>query len=412
MSDDILEKNIERLLKKAYRPVPEEQVERSVSGFRRRLEPAPRPNRWMMPVAALMLIAVSVAVIATLEGSAPRSDDPIIPLDASMPSRTVKSDPLYVGWNGGWTVHRYSITKDSWETWKSPDDKGDYAIAAVGPIGAVVLKKREGYSGWFFDLRRQKWQAVPEAPMPGPPGILDSIQISFVDHRVLVWGYGPGDPHGALLDTRTLKWTAIPEAPVPPRYRAVYGMIGKKFAVWGGYRGQPGLRAMGAEVNPTSDGALYDAAGNAWTTMPDAPMGYGYGASGATWRNGMVILCDKGSAILDPSSAKWTPLEGCPVKRLRHVTCAVSGKTLFVWSSTGEGFLCDLKSKRWTEIPKAPIRPRSMANVHVSGSKIIVWGGWASRFQRSGAIFDIRTRAWTKIAKPPGDTPKALHPGW
>jgi hypothetical protein len=321
-------------------------------------------------------------------------------------------DPVCVGWDGAWAVYRYSPAKREWLTWKSPATplprKG---FPAVGPKAAVAIDPDARYSGWLFDLETHKWTQVPESPLVRD-SVMDPIVVAFVGESLVVWGYTRPPLHGAVLNLKTMKWAPMAEAPIKRRFRAPYGVIGKKVIVWGGY------------FNHLQDGAVYDVERDAWEQMPAAPMLFSGGIARDVWRDRFLIFGGGrghgAGALYDPTGRTWEQIEPAPLDVGIASACTISGDRLFLWSGDktvkDNGAVYDLARKEWKKIAPSPLEPRQLSFAHAAANRVTVWGGWVSdtpaRFFRDAAVYDLDTDRWEKLPDLPAELPYALHPGW
>ena len=335
------------------------------------------------------------------------------------------TDPVYLGWNRGCVVYRYSHADGKWRSWTGPKAfLPDKLIPAVGPAAAAGVDPGTGYGGWLFDLHAEKWTTIPPSPIAPPRGSMDPIAAAFVGHELVVWGADDGDVQGAALDTKALTWRPVAKAPVPPRYRCVTAVAGTKLLVWGGY-GPWDERRSG----PLDSGAVYDAPTDTWTKMPPAPVEGAPSWSAGAESNGRLVVVGywpggrQGAMVFDPAAGKWEALPDVPFAAGSYSSCAADKDRLFVWSgnppgargATAEGAVYEFAKRKWQKLPEAPIEPRVLAFARVQGPAVTFWGGWLSsptEFMMDGATYDAASRTWKAIARLPGDAPYEMHPGW
>lgn len=370
--------------------------------------------------AATGLILLAVLVPAAGRGSDAPGDAPPVPDPA-----TAVTDPVYVGWDRGCVVYRYSRPAKKWSSWKGPKAfLPEKAIAVVGPHAAAALDPAAGYGGWLFDLHAEKWSTIPQSPIAPPRGNMDPVAAAFVGGELVVWG-AEADIQGAALDTRTLKWRPIANAPVVPRRRCVTAVVGTKLLVWGGY-GRLNERMTG----PLDDGAVYDAASDTWAKLPPPPVeGPRYGPAAAESNGRLVLFGGRGragvpfgGAVYDVAAGACDTLPDAPLDIGVNGACAADKERLFVWSGSSVagggapgGMVYDFRTRKWSKLPEAPIPPRLLSFARVHGSSLTVWGGWVSTppaFMMDGATYDALTGTWDEIATLPGDVPYEMHPGW
>ena len=165
-------------------------------------------------------------------------------------------------------------------------------------------------------------------------------------------------------------WSALPPAPLAARTEMAGAWTGHQFVVWGGMGGANRDQRFG-------DGAAYDPATQAWTTLPAAPI---------SARSSMASV--------------WT------------------GSRLFIWGGStqltdgalrtaADGALYDPATKTWRKLPAAPLSARKYAQAFWLDGKVIVLGGQPAvtsatvESNTDLAMFDPATNTWSKaIAMP------------
>jgi hypothetical protein len=349
------------------------------------------------------------------------------------------SDPVSVGWDGGWVVYRYSESDGRWSSWKSPDAPLPYKVfPAVGPHAVAIIDPKAGYGGWHFDLHARNWSPIPISPISGPTSFMDRIPTAFVGPHLVVWGMTRDVPHGAVLDTRTMKWKPIAEAPIPIRYRAATAVVGSRLIVWGGFG--PNDPGNPRRIGPLKNGAVYDVDKDLWEEMPAPPepapaLNYAW----TTWNDRLVLFGGTANRVhlrtglvYDPVARSWEAIPEAPFDLGRNSACAASKDRLFVWSGewhtppvagdgrtrySSNGGTYDFARRQWQKLPDAPIEPRLLAYALARGTEVSVWGGWDSSttpppFFRSGATYDLEQGTWRPLPPLPADLPYAVHSGW
>ena len=381
-----------------------------------------------MSLRTASLAAVLFSLLAPLAHAAPERAPEPVPVRVPAPAEAPVTDPVYIGWERACVVYRYSPAEDKWTSWKGPRALlPRTVIPIVGAHFAAALDPGAGYAGWLFDLDARRWTKVPPSPIAAPQGIMDPIAAAFVGSELVVWGAMNGDVQGAVLDTQALRWRPVARAPVVPRYRCVTAVLGSRLMVWGGY-GPLGPRRIG----PQEDGAIYDASNDAWTRLPPPPVpGHRYGCAAGVIGGRFVVFggtigghAARGGMTFDPATGKWDVIPDAPAHVGAMAACAAAGDRLFVWSgtpdgggggATAEGAVYDLRTRRWTKLPEAPIPPRLLGFARLDEHGATVWGGWESSpeaFLMDGARYDFDKQAWRAIAPLPADVPKEMHPGW
>lgn len=170
-----------------------------------------------------------------------------------------------------------------------------------------------------------------------------------------------------------IDWSRTPGIPVPPREYSVWAADVDRIAFWGG-RDQGGRR---------TDGAIYQ--GGEWHALP--------------------------AVEIEPRVA---------------MTVTLAGDHLVVWSGGdhpryfADGVVYDLRTRASRKIPPAPIVGRARPSVANLGGKILFWGGVLDstllvqsegpvqtmgfplpRYPNDGAILDLATLEWKKMADTP-----------
>jgi hypothetical protein len=115
-------------------------------------------------------------------------------------------------------------------------------------------------------------------------------------------------------------WRPIADAPIAPRFQALSIAMDDRVLVWGG-----------SGDNSLLDGAVYDAAHDTWTKLPDSPLPSGDTIGAWTGREAIVVSGETGdivAAAYDPQADTWRTLAEPPL------TNASSALNHAVWTGT------------------------------------------------------------------------------
>jgi hypothetical protein len=285
-------------------------------------------------------------------------------------------------------------------------------------------------AGAAYDPAADRWELLPEAPVPGRIG----ASAVWTGHEVLFWGGQAGAgtivADGAAYDPAARRWRTLPPAPIGPRTQHQSVWTGREMVVWGGYSRccpvdsvlhDPGAAAFdpGADrwrriadvpapwsgddgfAATVADGGrplvwrrgrlgAYDPGANSWTGVPGPPMPTppSPSASGSTtdpvalavvagqdiftWNGGAGRL---GGLAYRPSTSTWrrtAPLDA----QTGSAVVAAGPDRLFVAAGQSARILeYRIADDRWQELPLPPIPTRSGASLVWTGSELVVWGG-------------------------------------
>jgi len=347
------------------------------------------------------------------------------------------TDPLCVGWDGGWVLQRYSLARNEWTTFKSrpvqrPVPAGAAAAVITGETGIVVVGSKWRSGAWLFDFAESKWRQFPESVASALKGTGSDVG-TFVGPRLILWGMCQRSPHGSVLNVKTLEWTRLPDAPVASRNSCAHALIGDKFVVWGGIGWLDPADTTAA--GPLQDGAVYDLKQNQWEKMPAPPVVFrGFHSVYGVWRDRLFVLAPegkgKGAGLYDPAGRSWERMAAPPFEVGHLPASAIVGDRLFLWSGSKkvlrppndpeteyvrDGAIYDFQKKEWTKVPDAPIAGRRRGLAKAVGSHVVVWGGWVGQGGpddtccRDGAVYDLDKGTWRRIADLPIGIPWELY---
>jgi hypothetical protein len=333
-----------------------------------------------------------------------------------------------LGWHDGWTLFEYSLTKNKWNSTKSPVGGLIRSHETCGPQIAARLVSSKRFTGEYFDRENRTWHLIGQSPLGNQLGGMRGTAVT-VGTKVVVFADTTSPPRGAVYDTQTRNWRVIAEAPIVPRLRCARVVIGHNVLYWGGYGGgfDPTQRDASG---PLTDGASYNLQSDEWVMLPESPVKFDkrmYGMGWAVWDGKLVVVGGRENRlgmIYDPKAQSWQLTTEAPFPVACNSACAVVGDSLFLWSGgdplDGRGVLYDFRAKIWKETARAPITGRYLPFAQSCGSKVIVWGGWITSkavangvsFVSSGASYDVLLDTWDRIPDMPGEVPYELHPGW
>jgi N-acetylneuraminic acid mutarotase len=117
----------------------------------------------------------------------------------------------------------------------------------------------------------------------------------------------------------------------------------------------------------------------------------------------------------DPAAGRWERVEAGGLSVPGQGIGIHSARRLVLWGGTGDSreeiAYFELRSRSWKKIPRPPIEPRDAYAAAVRDDRLAVWGGtraWAS-YDADGAVFDFRTGLWEAL--PPAPIEGRAWPG-
>ncbi len=279
--------------------------------------------------------------------------------DRWKPVSSAPTGPL-AGPTAVWTGRRVLL-------WGARQAEGE---AEASPVGAL------------YDPVADSWTAISPTP-------LRSVDQSLVwtGEVLLAWGGSVGESpagDGAAYDPDTDTWTPMARAPIAARFDHTAVWTGDRMIVWGGFSGEesPSRDAFG-------DGAAYDPAADAWTSLPAAPIAaramhvaVWTGTSMVVWggaANASGLVRD--GAVYDPGTRTWTAMPPAPLTPRTFASGVADRGTLLVWGgenengATDDGAAYDVATGAWRSLPGGPLAPRSRHSAVWTGSAMLVWGG-------------------------------------
>jgi len=226
-------------------------------------------------------------------------------------------------------------------------------------------------AGAAYDPATDSWR--PVAP---PPGFVAGRSESTVGPGVWTGRELVSWQSGLAYDPATDRWREIATAPLAPRTDEVVVAVPQGVLVWGGCDTAEGNCDDG-RTGSFTDGALYDPATDAWTSLPAGPLGGGF-RSVATWTGDEVVIVVPDAAdgrrpsvaAFDPATRAWRTLSAPPEG-------APTGETVLVWT----------------------------------GSDLVLWGGYVgidmTTSTGAGLVLDPRTGTWRALE--PSSDPRRGH---
>ena len=189
------------------------------------------------------------------------------------------------------------------------------------------------------------------------------------------------------------------------------------------------------DTSALADGASYDVAGDAWTTLPAPPSALSAGRMypAAVYGAGQLLVwggSEGGSATsftvkatgarYDSTAATWSPMSSTGAPSARSLAGAVWATTtsqMIVWGGctaidtfntctafSASGAAYDPAKDTWTALPAAPPGFEARANHSRvwTGSDVVIWGGGTdAAAYRNGARYNPTTKLWTTVPTPP-----------
>jgi hypothetical protein len=311
-----------------------------------------------------------------------------------------------------------------------PDDDDSAPGSCGAPAGAAPTPIATPTCG----ARERGWRKIAQpGDLAKDMGFGGGETTVYTGREVLLLGHHPDSKAIALgYDPALDKWRKLP-APPTMHLRTVFAQ--------GRWYTAQGFSEEGVEHPMSVD--VYDAATDAWTTLPPAPIVERldaamvwstttnelviWGGARAGWKGYAVDELDLADgAAWNPATRTWRTLAAAPLKGRFVVASAWDGAHLVVAHAgrdiPGEGVggnypvsraaLYDPQTDAWTKLCDPPASKRiarSAATIGAAGELAVLWGGWPGYggdgdgepdFQ-DGSIFDRKTFTWRLLPKPP-----------
>lgn len=261
--------------------------------------------------------------------------------------------------------------------------------------GTTLLPNSNGNvasnAGAVYDRNGDRWRAVSTAGAPSPriaPG-------AWSPNGFVVWGghsatsietdagrydcLGDTLPpcslyqDGAIYDPAGDRWTSMGAAgDLPsPRRDAVVAWVGDKILIWGGMGGSP--------YGFTLNGALYDTVSRSWTKatpLPDSAV-----TDGIVWTGSRIVVTGNGNLVTwtyVPGALAWTSVPSVVGAGLCNTPSVSHGALVSLCeSSTGASSVVALLedgATAWKEYP-VPGGEIEQPGLLWNGTELFLWGG-------------------------------------
>jgi hypothetical protein len=178
-------------------------------------------------------------------------------------------------------------------------------------------------------------------------------------------------------------WRAIPPAPLHQRSDEAVVATEHGVFVWGGCSADTTPRCderiTGDEL---ADGALYDPRADAWTELPEGPLGAGDHPTAVWTGNEVVVIvnvpADLGqvqTAAYNTSTQRWRALPSPPQSGGRSAVTVWTGKFV-ITHAAGVSTALDPTTEEWFRLPPGPVRDRHAGTW--AGDRLVIAGGHPS----------------------------------
>ena len=284
------------------------------------------------------------------------------------------------------------------------DGDGDFDVFGCGGANSSKL---------FFN-DRTGWRPLSGTGAPSARAVHTAV---WTGDEMIIWGghqptaAGGGNiispqSTGGIYDPKTDAWRPVATANAPSaRLHHVAVWTGSEMIVWGGVSGQGGPWR--------SDGARYDPASGAWTTLETANAPSERYLHSAVWTGTDMIVWggrrepdDLDTGARYRPGVGWTAMSttGAPSGRARPAM-VWTGSEVLVWgghdgvSSLGDGAAYDPVMDTWRAISGAGApSARTPAASEWTGTHLLVWGGSGAAGPLSdGGLYDPVAGSWTPI---------------
>lgn len=257
---------------------------------------------------------------------------------------------------------------------------------AVGVIALVSVRALDGSEDDPAGVAAGAWTVVTEPPIEMEWSRVGGI-TTWTGERMLTFGgtgiavgcgeSGPFDD-GASFDPATGAWTTIATSPLGRRADPAWAWTGDELIVWGG---QDALGCMG-DPGVSDSGARYDPAIDTWDDLPAAPIGARM-AMASAWTGEQLLIWGGIDFPLGPSGG---PVAGGPGPQTED-------REIVQWS---DGAAFDPATAIWQPLPPAPDGLLGPATGAWTGGRFVVIT------QDAAAAHDPATGDWTLLPRPAG----------
>ena len=223
-------------------------------------------------------------------------------------------------------------------------------------------------------------------------------------------------------------WDQRPAMPLGGRYYHAAVWTGTEMIIWGG------SYYDGAANHMFANGARYNAASNAWTTIntngapsPRNPAAVWTGREMIIWGGSDTV--NQGGlgngARYDPSTDSWSAMStnGAPSPRTGH-TATWTGNELIIWGgltysggnyvTLGDGARYDPLGDTWAPMASNSVVATRYNHTGIwTGGRVIVWGGYSYdgsyHTYGDGAAYDPASNTWNAISTNGAPSPRYMH---
>jgi hypothetical protein len=208
----------------------------------------------------------------------------------------------------------------------------------------------------------------------------------------------PAADDGAVYDAATDAWKIIDGAPIAGRRSAKAVWTGSRVLIWGG---------VDDEDRGLHDGALLDPSSGEWATMAQAPEQVSASGSAAVWTGTEMLVWggpsgSKGAAY-DPKTDHWRLLPDAPIVSRPIESATWTETEMIVWSD-GDGAAYNPVIGKWRVTSPSPLQPAHPTGVW-NGSDVVFLGGANTGSLTESAAYHPVTDTWQMLA------PGLSHPG-
>ena len=300
---------------------------------------------------------------------------------------------------------RYNPATDSWTATSTSGAPtlGLRPVAVWSGSEMIVWGGLSSTQGGVYNPRTDSWRPTT---MLDAPSQRDQSAAVWTGTEMVVWGGANGGfaPGGGRYNPVTDTWRPTGTSGAPLN-RAGHAMVwtGSRVILWGGIDFSSNV----SPHYPVNTGALYDPAGDTWTStaLTGAPSPR-TGHSGV-WSGDRMIVWGGNSnsgGRYDPVANTWLPTStatSAPSPRNGH-TAVWTGSEMILWGGTNDrtGGRYDPLLDLWTptSLVDAP-DPRQNHTAVWTGDEMIVWGGETSEevMLDTGARYDPVSDTWTPV---------------
>lgn len=315
------------------------------------------------------------------------------PSSAAPPSPARVVDP-WSGYGPGWSVLPAPPEQLSGDTWIWT---GSEVLVAGGCDADVEDECRETRRAFAFDPVTRSWHRVRSAlePLAGAVALWTGEEAIFLE----TYGGEPGPIVGQAYDPVANEWRRIARAPLSRGYGGVRVWTGEELLVWGG--GDRG-------DNRSLLGATYDPAADSWSPIAEAPIGLNL-ASGV-WTGSEVLVFGSllsganraptptsVGAAYDPAADAWRELPPSALSPQATSAVWLDGR-LVAWDYEVHSQEYDPAENRWS----APVRmPLSFSECYPDSA--VVSGYLFAWFCGDAALYDGEVGGWEGVEGGPLD---------